>query len=79
MYGGCGLYNVGTGIILNDFIANATLQSNPIQHNVFWIAYASVAVLVSVATKGRLGYSPPRTVDDSLNNGQRELGQSVSR
>lgn len=42
-----GLYNVGTGIILNDLIANSALQNNPIQHNVFWMAYAGVAVLVS--------------------------------
>lgn len=51
-----GLYNVGTGIILNDFIGRATLRSNAIQHNVFWMAYVGVAALVCVVTKGRLGY-----------------------
>jgi len=54
-----GLYNVETGIILNDSIGKATLRSNAIQHNVFWMAYASVAVLVCVFTKGQLGYRPP--------------------
>ncbi len=30
-----GIYNVATGIILNDMIGKATLYSNTIQHNVF--------------------------------------------
>jgi membrane protease YdiL (CAAX protease family) len=33
-----GLYNVGTGVILNDVIAKAQLYSNPVQHNVLWLA-----------------------------------------
>jgi len=53
-----GIYNVGTGIILNDFIAKATLRSNTIQHNAVWIAYAGVAILLCVVTKGQLGYRP---------------------
>lgn len=53
-----GLYNVGTGIILNDVIAKATLRSNPVQHNIFWMAYVGVAALLCIATKGRLGYRP---------------------
>ena len=51
-----GLYNVGTGIILNDFIGKATLRSNAFQHNIFWMAYAGVATLVCIVTKGQLGY-----------------------
>lgn len=53
-----GFYNVGTGIILNDFIGKATLRSNTVQHNVFWMAYAGVAVLLCIFTRGRLGYRP---------------------
>jgi uncharacterized protein len=52
-----GLYNVATGIILNDLIAKANLRSNKAQHNIFWIAYLGVAVLLCLATKGELGYS----------------------
>jgi uncharacterized protein len=55
-----GVYNVGTGIILNDFIGKATLRSNTIQHNVFWMAYAGVAVLLCIVTKGQLGYRPDK-------------------
>jgi hypothetical protein len=47
--------NVATGIILNDFIGKATLRSNAIQHNVFWMAYAGVAALLCIVTKGQLG------------------------
>jgi membrane protease YdiL (CAAX protease family) len=50
-----GIYNVGTGVILNDLIGKATLYSNTIQHNVLWLAYGGVAVLLCVVTKGRLG------------------------
>jgi len=51
-----GFYNVGTGIILNDFIGKATLRSNAIQHSILWMAYASVAAVLCFLTKGRLGY-----------------------
>jgi hypothetical protein len=50
-----GIYNVGTGVILNDLIGKATLYNNTIQHNVLWLAYGGVAVLLCVVTKGRLG------------------------
>jgi membrane protease YdiL (CAAX protease family) len=53
-----GVYNVGSGVILNDFIGKATLRSNAIQHNVVWIAYAGVAALLCILTKGHLGYRP---------------------
>jgi membrane protease YdiL (CAAX protease family) len=53
-----GFYNVGTGIILNDFIGKAALRSNAVQHNVFWMAYAGVAALLCILTKGQLGYRP---------------------
>jgi membrane protease YdiL (CAAX protease family) len=53
-----GFYNIGTGIILNDFIGKATLRSNAFQHNVFWVAYAGVAALLCILTKGRLGCRP---------------------
>jgi membrane protease YdiL (CAAX protease family) len=53
-----GFYNVGTGVILNDFIGKATLRSNTVQHNVFWVAYAGVAALLCIVTKGQLGYRP---------------------
>ena len=56
-----GLYNVATGVILNDFIGKATLRSNAIQHNVFWMAYAGVAVLLCIVTKGQLGYRTPKS------------------
>lgn len=59
-----GLYNVATGIILNDFLARATLYSNPVQHNVFWIAYAGIATLLCFITRGRLGY--PTNSTDTL-------------
>jgi membrane protease YdiL (CAAX protease family) len=55
-----GLYNVGTGIILNDFIGKATLHSNTIQHNIFWLAYAGAAAVLCLITKGQLGYRPSR-------------------
>jgi hypothetical protein len=55
-----GLYNVATGIILNDFIGKATLYDNTIQHNVFWLAYAGVAVALCLITKGQLGRSRPQ-------------------
>jgi membrane protease YdiL (CAAX protease family) len=51
-----GLYNVGTGVILNDMIGKATLYSNTVQHNVLWIAYGAVAALICIVTRGRLGY-----------------------
>jgi CAAX protease family protein len=51
-----GANNVGTGIILNDFIGKATLYSNAVQHNVYWVAYAVVAAVICIATKGSLGY-----------------------
>jgi membrane protease YdiL (CAAX protease family) len=54
-----GFYNIGTGIILNDFIGKATVRSNPVQHNILWMAYAGVAALLWVVTKGQLGYRPP--------------------
>jgi membrane protease YdiL (CAAX protease family) len=50
-----GVYNIGTGIILNDMIGKATLYSNAVQHNVLWLAYAGVAATVCILTKGRLG------------------------
>jgi hypothetical protein len=53
-----GFYNVGTGIILNDFIGKATLRSNAVQDNVIWMAYAGVAALLCIVTKGQLGYRP---------------------
>lgn len=53
-----GVYNVGTGIILNDFIAKAKLYSNPVQHNVLWMAYGGVAAVLCVISKGRLGFRP---------------------
>jgi uncharacterized protein len=51
-----GLYNVGTGVILNDFIAKATLRSDAAQHNILWATYAGVALLAGLLTKGNLGY-----------------------
>jgi membrane protease YdiL (CAAX protease family) len=51
-----GVYNVGTGIILNDVIGQATLYSNAVQHNVLWLAYGGVAAGLCIVTKGRLGY-----------------------
>jgi membrane protease YdiL (CAAX protease family) len=53
-----GVYNVGTGVILNDFIGKATLRSNTVQHNVLWMAYAGVAASLCIVTKGQLGYRP---------------------
>jgi membrane protease YdiL (CAAX protease family) len=51
-----GIYNVGTGVILNDLIGKATLYGNSVQHNVLWLSYGSVAALLCIVTKGRLGY-----------------------
>ena len=51
-----GIYNVGTGIILNDMIGKADLYSNSVQHNVLWLAYGGVAALICIVTKGRLGF-----------------------
>jgi uncharacterized protein len=53
-----GFYNAGFGIILNDFIGKATLRSNAVQHNVVWMAYAGLAALLCIVTKGQLGYRP---------------------
>jgi membrane protease YdiL (CAAX protease family) len=53
-----GFYNVGFGIILNDFIGKATLRSNAVQHNVVWMVYAGVAALLCIVTKGQLGCRP---------------------
>ena len=63
-----GIYNVGTGIILNDFIGQATLRSNTVQHNILWMAYAGVAALLSILTKGRLGAGDKRHDDYPLSN-----------
>jgi membrane protease YdiL (CAAX protease family) len=52
-----GVYNIGTGIILNDMIRKATLYNNSVQHNVLWLAYGGVAALVCILTKGRLYYN----------------------
>ena len=51
-----GIYNVATGIILNDMIGKATLYSNTVQHNVLWLAYGGVAAIICIVTNGRLGY-----------------------
>ena len=63
-----GVYNVGTGVILNDLIGKATLYGNSVQHNVLWLTYASVAALLCIVTKGRLGYgrtqTPARQTDE---------------
>jgi len=40
---------------LNDFIGNAALYDNTIQHNVFWLAYAAVAALLCLVSRGQLG------------------------
>ena len=53
-----GFHNVGIGVILNDFVGKATLRSNAVQHNVLWMAYAGVAALLCIVTKGQLGYRP---------------------
>lgn len=55
-----GVYNVGTGIILNDMIGKATLYSDAVQHNVIWLAYGGVAAILCVVTRGRLGYRQER-------------------
>jgi uncharacterized protein len=57
-----GFYNVGFGIILNDFVGKATLRGNAVQHNVVWMAYAGLAVLLCIVTKGQLGYCPDTRV-----------------
>jgi membrane protease YdiL (CAAX protease family) len=57
-----GIYNIGTGIILNDFIGKAEVRSNPVQHNIFWLTYVGVAALLCFVTKGQLGYRQPRTI-----------------
>jgi uncharacterized protein len=51
-----GIYNVGTGVILNDLIGKAALYSDTIQHNVLCLAYGGVAFLLCTVTKGRLGF-----------------------
>src|SRR3954453_23665038 len=51
-----GVYNVGTGIILNDLIGKATLYNNTIQHRVLWLAYTGVAALLCFITNGQLSY-----------------------
>jgi hypothetical protein len=43
-------------VLANDLIGKADLRSNNAQHNIFWIAYGAVAVLLCLATKGELGY-----------------------
>ncbi|MCU1327284.1 MAG: amino terminal protease family protein, partial [Bryobacterales bacterium] len=55
-----GLYNVATGVILNDFIGKATLRDNAAQHNVFWLAYAGVAAVLCLVTRGQLGLGRPQ-------------------
>ena len=50
-----GIYNVATGVILNDMIGKATLYSNTIQHTVLWLAYGGVAAMICILTTGRLG------------------------
>ena len=56
-----GVYNIGTGIILNDVIGTATLYDNTVQHNVLWIAYCGVAAGLCLVTKGSLAYQPCRS------------------
>lgn len=62
-----GVYNVGTGIILNDMIGKATLYSNAVQHNVLWLSYAGIAALACLITRGQLGYRAMPSVDKSVN------------
>lgn len=51
-----GIYNVGTGVILNEMIGKASLYDNSVQHEVIWLAYGGTAALLAIATKGQLGY-----------------------
>jgi len=55
-----GFYNIGSGIILNDFIGKAELRDNAFQQNVFWMAYVGVAAMLCILTKGQLGYRSTR-------------------
>lgn len=59
-----GLYNVGTGVILNDLIARADLRSNATQHNLLWIGYGIVALLLCIVTRGRLGYRQDNSLSE---------------
>jgi membrane protease YdiL (CAAX protease family) len=60
-----GLYNVGTGIILNDLVSKATLRSNAAQHNIIWIVYVSVAIFIACLTKGNLGRNQTMSLTES--------------
>lgn len=66
-----GVYNVGTGVILNDLINRATLYSNEVQHNLLWGAYSAVAGLFILLTRGNLGNSgePGKHVDPTSQRG----------
>jgi membrane protease YdiL (CAAX protease family) len=50
-----GLLNIGTGIIMNDFVGKAEIRKFPSQGAVLVMSYVAVAALVAIFTRGRLG------------------------
>jgi hypothetical protein len=50
-----GLFNVGIGIIMNDFLGKAAIRTFPNQNIVLVGSFPGVAMLLAVATRGRPG------------------------
>lgn len=53
-----GLFNVGLGILLNDFLGKATVRPVATQSAMTTLSFLAVALLLALATKGRLGLKP---------------------
>jgi membrane protease YdiL (CAAX protease family) len=56
-----GLINVAIGVIMNDFLGKATLREGTIHDVLFVLSFVAVAVVVAVATRGRLGQTSRHT------------------
>jgi membrane protease YdiL (CAAX protease family) len=52
-----GLMNVGFLLILGDLLEKATIRKTPSRHDVIWMTFVGVALLLSAVTKGQLGFS----------------------
>lgn len=56
------LYNLGIGVIGNEFIGKAELRSQTFQMHALWMVYVGVALLLCLLTRGQLGRRPRRAL-----------------
>ena len=50
-----GLFNLGVGVILNDFMGKATMRQSPSVGVIVDVCFLFVAMLAAISTRGRLG------------------------